>query len=589
MSINSIPTFIGSLAVLLIGLFVYFKNPKASVNFAFGLFCFSLFGWLFGYTIVYSATGSELAMMGTRIACAFAAFTAPAFYHLVISYLEKENEKRLVNLSYLLTSVFFFLFIFTNYLLATPYKYSWGYYSHANTFHPIYLAVFFGVFLRGFYLLYRAYQNRRKLSPAEATRIAYIFLAYSVALLGAVDYFQKYGVDFYPLGWVFEVGFAFIMAYAILRHRLMDIEIVIKRTAVYSILTAFLTGIFASLILIGEYVFRGLMGYSSLWPVIIGAFIVAVIFQPLREGIQFVVDSIFFRARYDYQRILAKYSYALTQPMADLNRFAHLAPYLLTKAMKISSASVMVLNRDEHRYDVRAGEREAEELVGSFIDQDSVLINELMAKRREVTLGEITDMLKTRDISAEERKRLESMADIMTHLKSVAVIPSISESEYFGKPVLLSALCIGEKLSGESFSREDIEFLRTLANQATISIEYAFIFEELKRHQDAVVRSEKLATIGTTTAGIAHELKNPLTYLSTVAQVLPMKWDDLEFRKTVTEILPSEMQRMQLIIEGLLDYSRERELMLKSTDVKQVIEKTCMLLSFNIRKMNIMA
>jgi signal transduction histidine kinase len=367
------------------------------------------------------------------------------------------------------------------------------------------------------------------------------------------------------------------MAYTILRHRLLDIEVAIKRGLVYSALTALLTGLFVSLILVGDYILADVAGYSSLWAGIIGAFTIALIFQPLRDSIQNLVDRLFFRARYDYQRILGRYSHALTEPMTDLNRFSRLAPYLLAKSMKLSAASVTVHDRDSHCYIVRAGEKNASELEGVSIPEDSLLFEELLAREKELSLEEVEAL-------AEEEERYKKIASEMKKLGAALVIPCISESNYFKKPTLLSTLNLGRKLSEESFSREDINFLRTLANQATITIEYAFIFEELKRHQDAVVRSEKLAAIGTTTAGVAHELKNPLTYLSAVAQVLPRKWDDPEFKKSVGEMLPSEIQRMQLIVEGLLDYSRTRELMLKPLDIKTVTEKAIALLAYEIKK-----
>ncbi|MFH1577267.1 MAG: ATP-binding protein, partial [Candidatus Margulisiibacteriota bacterium] len=213
--------------------------------------------------------------------------------------------------------------------------------------------------------------------------------------------------------------------------------------------------------------------------------------------------------------------------------------------------------------------------------EKSLLISELRNIKKELSLEEVMSLART---SEKDKAKYEAIADEMRSLKTVLAIPSISESEYFKQPTLLSVLNLDKKLSDESFSGEDIKFLDTLANQATISIEYAFIFEELRKNQERVVRSEKLAAVGSTTAGVAHELKNPLTYLSAVAQVLPKKWDDPKFRETVSQMLPSEVQRMQLIVEGLLDYSRTRELMLKPVDVQTIIEKALALLTYEVKK-----
>ena len=274
------------------------------------------------------------------------------------------------------------------------------------------------------------------------------------------------------------------------------------------------------------------------------------------------------RTRYKYQQTLNKYTSALIQPMTDLKRFARIAPYLLIKSMKIASASVMVLDRENHRYVVRAGEGDARELENYVLPEDSPLFSELLRRRHELRLAEAPSQIATQ----------------MRHLKATLILPTISESEYFKQPTLMTVLCLGPKLGGKPYTKDEIEFLNALASHATLSVEYAFIFEELRQHQAAIIQSEKLAAIGTTTAGVAHELKNPLTYLSTVAQLLPKKWDDPSFRKSVNELLPAEVQRMQLIVEGLLNYSRNKELALAQLDVKETIDKALALLAYDIRK-----
>jgi len=355
----------------------------------------------------------------------------------------------------------------------------------------------------------------------------------------------------------------------------------IKRSVLYSIVAAILTGIFVSIILIGERFFRGVIGYSSIWIAIIVVFVFAFIFQPGRELVQKLFDRIFSHTLYNYQTILRKYSRALNQPMTDLNRFARLAPYLLIKAMKLSSASVLIFDRETHAYILRAGEGQAQELESLSFTEDSVLLAELVRRRREITIDEIEEKIK---LEPAESGKYEKIKAEMDRLKTVLIIPSISESEYFKKPTLLATINLGKKLSGRSYSQEDIDFLNTLANQATISIECAFIFEELRKNQERILQSERLAAIGTTTAGVAHELKNPLTYLSAVAQVLHKKWDDPKFRESVGQMLPSEVQRMQLIIEGLLHYSRSQEPVFRPLDVTEIIEKTMALLSYDIKK-----
>ncbi len=369
----------------------------------------------------------------------------------------------------------------------------------------------------------------------------------------------------------------------------MDIELIFKKTVSYSLLTALLTGFFLSAIIFSDYWLRHRIGYSSVWGSVVAAFIVALLFQPLRDLLERFVDRYFFRARYEYQDILNKYSHTLARPMADLNRFARLAPYLLWKSLKLSGASFMTLDRASRRYVVRAAMGSDEAVLGQSLPENSALISHLTASLKEVNLEDIHYALKTdRALPPAERERLAAVAAEMERLGAVLVIPAVSESEYFNKATLLATINLGNKLSDEAYSKEDIEFLETLANQATISIEYAFILEELKKNQEQMIKSEKLASLGTAVAGIAHELKNPLTYLMVISQAMASSWDNPSFKESVVKIFPSEVERMKLIIDGLSDYSKVKELKIEPVEITEMVDKTLAILGYEIKRSNAM-
>jgi signal transduction histidine kinase len=572
-----------SLTTLVLAFFVLGRDVSKRLYQLFFAYTLSIALWSFAVSRFTPDISSSSAFYWGKI-LHFGAIMIPIFFlHFVFVFLDTiNNEKWVLSIAYLFGIAFQLLNLFTPWLISgTSYKDLYSFPTPGITY-PFFFAFFVLCVLYGLFSLLRAYVGSKGIVKNQ---LIYLIFGSIIGYTGGLDNFAI-TIDLrifplYPFGAYGIAIYTLMMAYTILRHRLMDIAVVIKKTAVYSLLTALITGVFVSLIVIGNYIFSGITGYNSLWAGIVGAFLIALVFQPLREFVQDVVDRVFFRARYDYQRILAKYSHTLSQPMTNLNRFSRIAPYLLTKAMKLAGSSFMVLDRENHNYVVRAGEKAARKIEGQVLAEGSALIQELRTKKKEVSLEEVEALIKE---GGPDKKKYEEIAAEMKQLDSVLVIPCITESEYFKKPTLISVLIMGKKLSDESFSREDINFLDTLANQATITIEYAFIFEELRKNQERLVRSEKLAAVGITTAGVAHELKNPLTYLSAVSQVMAMKWDDPEFKRSVAQMLPAEVQRMQLIISGLLDYSRTKELMLKPLDVKTVVEKTLALLSFEIKK-----
>ena len=78
----------------------------------------------------------------------------------------------------------------------------------------------------------------------------------------------------------------------------------------------------------------------------------------------------------------------------------------------------------------------------------------------------------------------------------------------------------------------------------------------IRKLEEQVRRSDRLASIGTLAAGMAHEIKNPLVCLKTFAQLLPSQYDDPNFRNTFIPLLGNEVERINAIVSQLLNFSR---------------------------------
>jgi cytochrome b subunit of formate dehydrogenase len=98
---------------------------------------------------------------------------------------------------------------------------------------------------------------------------------------------------------------------AILRHRLFDIDLIVRRTLVYAVLVACLAGIYLAGVYAIEALVRSVSGSSSTVAVTLSTLAVALAFQPLRHRIQVAVDRRFYRAGYDAGRTLDAFSVRL--------------------------------------------------------------------------------------------------------------------------------------------------------------------------------------------------------------------------------------------------------------------------------------
>src|SRR5262249_23492464 len=113
----------------------------------------------------------------------------------------------------------------------------------------------------------------------------------------------------------------FGVANAIFRHRLYNVDILIRRTLIYSTLTAILAIVFFAGILLVQTILRTLTGQTSDLAIVGSTLAIAALFTPLRNRIQNAIDRRFYRRKYDAERTLAAFSAALRNEV-DLDRLS---------------------------------------------------------------------------------------------------------------------------------------------------------------------------------------------------------------------------------------------------------------------------
>jgi signal transduction histidine kinase len=109
----------------------------------------------------------------------------------------------------------------------------------------------------------------------------------------------------------------------------------------------------------------------------------------------------------------------------------------------------------------------------------------------------------------------------------------------------------------------------------------------VKRLETQVRRTAHLASVGTLSAGMAHEIKNPLVTVKTFAQLLPEKFDDEEFRTTFSELVAKEVNRIDRIVNQLLKFGRPSKAQLIRVSLKDVLEQSLQLVQVQAEKKGI--
>lgn len=342
MSLYSIPTLIGSLLALGIAILVLSNDIRSKVNITFALFSISLFGWLFSFTVAYSNRDVHIAYLWEKIGCDLVDFAGPLLYHFLTIFLKIKKELKWVYATYLFATTILILSFTTNYIfLPEPHKYYWGHYPNAGPLHLLAVSLHSFIMIRILILLY-GFITRRDASISENyyNQIKYMFWGIIILVLPALtDYLPKYGIGVYPLGWAFVIVFCAVVAYAIVKHKLMDLNIVFRGTLVYSILVGLITAIFVVMILLLEKFFQGFAGYRSILLSALTAFIIAFSFNPARNRIQTFVDRYFFKGTAEE---MAQENIRLHQEMLKQDRMKAVATLAASMAHEIKNPLTVI-------------------------------------------------------------------------------------------------------------------------------------------------------------------------------------------------------------------------------------------------------
>jgi len=217
--------------------------------------------------------------------------------------------------------------------------------------------------------------------------------------------------------------------------------------------------------------------------------------------------------------------------------------------------------------------------------------------------AQLENMLRT------EGKKLKEFSEEITRLERVRVNEIIANSKrvlfYSFWAILLSAMIVShfisqkilrslrmiEKLT-KSISEGNfhkIEGIKSRDELGSVINAINSMSEELSHREEQIIQSKKLASIGVLTAGVAHELTNPLNNISMIAQTYEELYDKLsrEERIDFMSKVQGETERMKEIIKNLLDFSRPKEPDLKKADINATIQKTLKLMQNSLDVSNI--
>jgi len=442
--------------------------------------------------------------------------------------------------------------------------------------HRIYESAFY-VF-RGYLVLFvlsailSLVNSYRKASlEEEKGQIKWIFYGLFVGLVPFILLYQlplSIGINSLLSEELSNAFFIFVplaFAFSIVKFRLMNIELVINRSIVYSILTVFSVSIYLfSVYLLGN-IFSKFFSARETTVSLIGALSAAVAFNPARKKIQAFVDKAFFRTSYDYRKSILSFN-EKAHKMASSD---HLTDFFLLKIKKILPMEhievfiYLLVSGKKKLLIAKNGKENLASLISLNLDSEKML-----ARKKAVLTEEGLDFSKE---SFLEEKNLE------------LIIPLS-----FRTAALAGYVSLGKKKSGERYTRDDLELLLTMTLELALNLERIRLQEEVFEERAEREKLDELNRLKTEfVSSVSHELRTPMSSIRGLAEVLQAgKIKDKAKQDELISLVADESGRLSRFLHNILDYGKieqqTKTYNFQNAEIQSVVRETVKLFLYRL-------
>jgi signal transduction histidine kinase len=571
--------------------------------------------WSIHYFWWLSEANSEMALYLIRQAMIGAIFIPATYTYFTYQLIEKKDFKWVHSLNVGLVVIFLFFAMSPFFIASLKQQLFFKFWPVPGPLFHFVLAYFSINVLYAHLLLWNAY---KKSFGIKRLHVLYVFLGTAVGFFGgSTNYFLWYGIPIPPYLNILVCIFIITVAYAIGKYKLMDIRLIIRRTIVF----AGLFGVIMAAVGIVTALTQSYVGqFFGMGPTVrqlLSILIAIFLFDPTRKLLTNLTDKYLFQKKYDYHKLLKDASRGMSN-IESLERLLGLVVHFITMKMRVKNAAVLMREGTSDQYQLVYQRGFDKKFLTLTLYKNDPLIHYLENHQEAVDIERIKEQVEVasyRRDKSEKAYDYEAIRERMNQLQASCCVPSFLGRE------LRNVLMLGEKKSGEYYSNEDLNLLYTLAQESSIAIENARLYDEalrkshelehineqleyskellMKALQEAegankqlqdtqaqLIHEQKMATLGRLAASVGHEVNNPLTILSmNVSRVI------LKHRKNkdmkVTEILDvfdkmeKNIERIKAVVNtltGLLKKSEKGKF--EPLSLKLILEETLPLVQF---------
>ena len=552
-----------SLVFIVMGFFVRIKSAK---NYSAHIFHWACLG--LGMVIVMTAGYYNVQPFGyghfNRIIWLFAYSVTPVlFIHFTASF----SKKKVKGIKYILwffyviavINTFILTYLFLDATVGGSFDSLKNYVAFFDSFFRIFIIV---CIILAISICIYAYRSANEIE--ERKRLQWLLLGF---FIGPFSFVIFWVIPIYLIGHtlipeslilIFLTAIPFTFSIAIIKYHLMDINLIIRRSVVYTII---LVAIVITYAVISSVITLFVSDLNPAFPSVLTALVVVALLQPVKSGVQKFADKKFFRIEYDYREEQKRFLDDIKN-IFDIQTLAELIVERVDKLIPVEKLGYFELNNKNGRVRIIANK-------GWDLLRGRSIRFEYENLKTDMPLPVAVDD------KVEPGLKIES-ADIKVFKRwgMVLVLPVKSPTGIFH-----AFLVLGAKKSGARFLKDDVDLLNSVVAASALAIDRIKLQEELIIEKLEAKRLEELNELKSFfMSTITHELKTPLTSIKLFTEKLLGNKAVLSGKSDFyLEVIEGESDKLRRLIDNILDYARIDKGMktydLKLINLTQIVNK----------------
>jgi signal transduction histidine kinase len=551
---------LSGLFLVFLGYVVWYKNKKHPANISLSVFAMSSAFWcvsLYFYEnpIIYTPR------LWITLVFFFVFFMVGSTLYFSFVFPNGNPKAALIPIIFysIFSLPFVYLLLFTKYWIKNVIVVSG---STSIIMGPFY--IFWGVFnmLFGMWIIDNFIKRYKESGPLNRLQLRYVFMGIGIMAVTTLVVDVIIPVVFKNSGyfWISSlsiVPFIGLSSYAIIKHRLFDIRLLIARSISYSLLLVILGILYASgLFIVSTLIIKKTESLTGLIDSTILALIIAYTFQPLRIWLEKITNKIFFKERYETEALLNTLSKTMATSLT-LDDLSLRILTIITKELRITEATFAIIN-----------------------DKDVYIVdNQHQQKHQYITKSDVEKMASPEKLLILDEIEEGPQKDFMRKNDISLAVPLSTKQHFVG------FLLLGGKSSGEIFFDQDVNFLSILGPELAVALQNAQRFEEISKFNVTLQEEVKNATGELQTANeklkkldqikdefisiASHDLRSPMATVknyiwlarSELGKAAPKAKKDLDIALESTEhgiSLVADMLDVSRIEAGRIELNTEK-------------------------------